>query len=78
MTNGWKNNRRKPMIIFNRVLSVEYRLGVGFDLEFPDSRPVWVYNTNTGNTETMPFQGVILHLPLCLVSFGRVYEEVYE
>ena len=67
------------MIIFNRVLSVEYRLGVGFDLEFPDSRPVWVYNTNTGNTETMPFQGVILHLPLCLVSyFGRVYEEVYE
>ena len=66
------------MIIFNRVLSVEYRLGVGFDLEFPDSRPVWVYNTNTGNTETMPFQGVILHLPLCLVSYGLVYEEVYE
>lgn len=64
------------MIIFNRVLSVEYRLGVGFDLEFPDSRPVWVYNTNTGNTETMPFQGVILHLPLCLVSYGRVYEEI--
>ena len=64
------------MIIFNRVLSVEYRLGVGFDLEFPDSRPVWVYNTNTGNTETMPFQGVILHLPLCLVSYGRVYDEV--
>ena len=78
MTNGWKNRERKPMIIFNRVLSVEYRLGVGFDLEFPDSRPVWVYNSNTGNTETMPFQGVILHLPLCLVSYGRVYEEVYE
>jgi len=57
-------------------LSIEYRLGVGFDLEFPDSRPVWVYNTNTGNTETMPFQGVILHLPLCLVSYGRVYDEV--
>ena len=66
------------MIIFNIVLSVEYRLGVGFDLEFPDSRPVWVYNTNTGNTETMPFQGVILHLPLCLVSYSRVYEELYE
>jgi len=78
MTDGWKNRERKPMIIFNRVLSVEYRLGVGFDLEFPDSRPVWVYNANTGNTETMPFQGVILHLPLCLVSYGRVYEEVYE
>ena len=66
------------MILFGRVLSVEYRLGVGFDLEFPDSRPVWVYNVSTGNTETMPFQGVILHLPLCLVSYGRVYEEVNE
>ncbi len=64
------------MKIFGRLLSIEYRLGVGFDLEFPDSRPVWVYNTNTGNTETMPFQGVILHLPLCLVSYGRVYDEV--
>ena len=64
------------MIIFNRVLSVEYRLGVGFDLEFPDSRPVWVYNTSTESIEVMPFQGVILHLPLCLVSYGRVYDEV--
>jgi hypothetical protein len=66
------------MIIFNRVLSVEYRLGVGFDLEFPDSRPVWVYNVSTESIEVMPFQGVLLHLPLCLVSYGRVYEEVYE
>ena len=64
------------MKIFGRLLGSEYRLGVGFDLEFPDSRPVWVYNSNTGNTETMPFQGVILHLPLCLVSYGRVYAEV--
>ena len=66
------------MVILGRNLTIEYRLGVGFDLEFPDSRPVWVYKTSTESIEVMPFQGVILHLPLCLVSFGRVYEEVYE
>ncbi len=66
------------MVILGRNLTIEYRLGVGFDLEFPDSRPVWVYNKSTESIEVMPFQGVILHLPLCLVSFGRVYEEVYE
>ena len=66
------------MVILGRSLTIEYRLGVGFDLEFPDSRPVWVFNSFTDNIEVMPFQGVILHLPLCLVSFGRVYEEIYE
>lgn len=66
------------MVILGRNLTIEYRLGVGIDLEFPDSRPVWVYNSKTERTETMPFQGVILNLPLCLISFGRVYEEVYE
>jgi hypothetical protein len=66
------------MVILGRNLTIEYRVGVGFDLELPDSRPVWVYNTSTESIEVMPFQGVILHLPLCLVSFGRVYEEVFE
>jgi len=66
------------MVILGRNLTIEYRLGVGFDLEFPDSRPVWVYNTSTESIEVMPFQGVILHLPLCLISFGRVYEEIFE
>lgn len=66
------------MVILGRNLTIEYRLGVGFDLEFPDSRPVWVFNSFTDSIEVMPFQGVILHLPLCLVSFGRVYEEIFE
>jgi hypothetical protein len=66
------------MVILGRSLTIEYRLGVGFDLEFPDSRPVWVFNSFTESMEVMPFQGVILHLPLCLVSFGRVYEEIFE
>jgi len=66
------------MVILGRSLTIEYRLGVGFDLEFPDSRPVWVFNSFTECIEVMPFQGVIVHLPLCLVSFGRVYEEIFE
>ena len=66
------------MVILGRSLTIEYRLGVGVDLEFPDSRPVWVFNSFTESMEVMPFQGVILHLPLCLVSFGRVYEEIFE
>ena len=66
------------MIIFDRTLSIEYRVGVGFDLEFPDSRPVWIYNTFTESIEVMPFQGAILSLPLCLISYGRVYEEIFE
>ena len=66
------------MVILGRSLTIEYRLGVGFDLEFPDSRPVWVFNSFTDNIEVMPFQGAILSLPLCLISFGRVYEEIFE
>lgn len=66
------------MVILGRSLTIEYRLGVGFDLEFPDSRPVWVFNSFTDNIEVMPFQGAILSLPLCLISYGRVYEEIFE
>jgi len=66
------------MVILGRNLTIEYRLGVGFDLEFPDSRPVWIYNVSKESIEVMPFQGVILHIPLCLISFGRVYEEIFE
>jgi hypothetical protein len=66
------------MVILGRNLTIEYRLGVGFDLEFPDSRPVWIYNVSTESIEALPFQGVVLHLPLCIVTFGRVYQEIYE
>ena len=45
-------------------------------LEFADSRAVWVYNRETEQTEAMPFEGILLHLPFVLVSYGRVYEEV--
>ena len=64
------------MIIFGRMLSIELINGCGVFLEFSDSRPVWVSNRETGETITMPFEGVLLMLPFVLISYGRVYEEI--
>lgn len=61
--------------IFGKHLSVEWRSGTGIDIEFVDSRAVWVYNTNTGRTEAMPFMGTIILLPLIMISYGNVYTE---
>jgi|TARA_B110000908_G_C10021814_1_gene343240 hypothetical protein len=66
------------MILFGRSLSIEYRLGVGIDLEFADGRAVWIYDPSTGEMGAMPFMGTLISLPLCLISYGRVYEEVDE
>ena len=64
--------------MFNRSFSIELRNGVGFDLEFVDSRPIYLYNTSTEEMIVRPFQGIILLLPLLVVSFGRAYEEIEE
>lgn len=60
-------------LIFGKRLSVEWRSGTGIDIEFVDSRPVWVYNVNTEETEAMPFMGTIILLPLLMISYGNVY-----
>ena len=64
------------MMIFGRMLSIELINGCGLYLEMADSRAVWVYNKETQKAEAMPFEGILLHLPFVLVSYGRVYEEV--
>jgi hypothetical protein len=66
------------MMIFGRMLSIELINGCGLFLEFADSRAVWVNNKETGETYAMPFEGVLLHLPFILISYGRVYEEVEQ
>ncbi len=65
------------MMIYGRMLTIELINGCGVFLEFADSRAVWVYNTETDRTVAMPFEGVLLHLPFILISYGRVYEEVF-
>jgi len=66
------------MILFGRSLSIEYHLGVGIDLEFADGRAVWIYDPSTGEMGALPFMDTLISLPLCLISYGRVYEEVDE
>lgn len=73
---------RKTINMFGMYWTIELRNGVGIDLEFVDSRPVWVTKTdiNTGvqTWETMPFEGVIILLPFININIGRCYVEGEE
>lgn len=64
--------------LFGKHLSIEYRNGTGIDIEFCDSRPVWVHNTDTGQTEALPFMGTVILLPLLVITYGNVYTEQEE
>ncbi len=61
--------------IFNRLLTIELRNGVGLDLEFVDSKAVWVYNHLTDEHSTMPFEGVVILIPFMSITYGRPYKE---
>lgn len=63
---------------WERLLTIELRNGVGFDIEFVDSRPVWAYNSLTETQSTMSFEGVIALVPFLMISFGRVYAEIED
>lgn len=63
------------MTIFNRLFTVEIRNGIGIDLEFVDSRPVWVYNSETEEHSTMPYEGLVVLLPFIVITYGRPYKE---
>ena len=58
-----------------RLLTIELRNGVGIDLEFCDSRPVWTYNDVTEEVTAYPFEGIVLNVPLLTITFGTVYTE---
>jgi hypothetical protein len=64
--------------IFDRLFTIELRNGVGVDLEFVDSRPVWAYNTDSDTQRAMAFEGTILLIPFFMISLGRVYAEIEE
>ena len=64
--------------IFDRLLTIELRNGVGMDLEFVDSKAVWVYNHLTEEHSTMPFEGVVILLPLLSITYGRPYTEAEQ
>ena len=62
--------------ILGRTLATELRNGIGWDIEFVSSRPVWVIFGE--NVKAMPFNGVVILLPLIVITFGSVIEEEYE
>jgi len=65
-------------IVFNKLFTVELRNGVGVDLEFVDSRPVWTYNSETEEHSTMPFEGTVILLPFLVITYGRPYKEIED
>ncbi|MAN75596.1 MAG: hypothetical protein CME84_16140 [Henriciella sp.] len=64
--------------IFDRLFTIELRNGVGVDLEFVDSRPVWAYNSTNDTQTAMAFEGTILLIPFFMISLGRVYAELED
>ena len=60
---------------FGKLLTIELRNGVGIDLEFCDSRPVWGYNEETEEVKAYTFEGVVLNVPLLTITFGTIYTE---
>jgi hypothetical protein len=48
------------------------RNGVGLDLEFTTTRAVWI-TINGGDYEAAQFEGIVLSLPFCVVTFGQVF-----
>jgi len=54
-------------------LSVNLRNAVGIDLEFTDSRPVWVVLNNADHYDIAQFEGTVLSLPFCVITFGQIF-----
>ena len=55
------------------TFNVELRNGTGLDIEFADSRPVWVYNAESEEITALPFKGTVILLPFLTITFGYVY-----
>jgi hypothetical protein len=62
-------------ILFGQALTFEFRNGVGIDLEFTNSKPVWIKTiSEDGNVEIAEFEGVVISLPFIVISYGLCYK----
>tara|TARA_R110002050_G_scaffold15519_3_gene47612 strand:+ start:5698 stop:5898 length:201 start_codon:yes stop_codon:yes gene_type:complete len=59
-------------ILFGQTLTFEFRNGVGVDLEFTNSKPVWITRNNL-EFEVAEFEGMVIKLPFIVISFGMCY-----
>ena len=63
------------MNLFGQSLTIEFRNGVGLDLEFANSRPVWISRRGREDLEIAEFEGILISLPFILISFGICYTD---
>ena len=54
-------------------LSLDLRNGVGLDLEFADSRPVWITNSETDSVDAASFEGTVKMLPFIMITLGKIW-----
>ena len=59
-------------ILFGQTLTFEFRNGVGIDLEFTSTKPVWITRDNS-KFEVAEFEGMVISLPFIVISFGMCY-----
>jgi len=59
-------------ILFGQALTFEFRNGVGIDLEFTSTKPVWITRDNL-EFEVAEFEGMVISLPFIVISFGMCY-----
>ena len=60
-------------ILFGQALTFEFRNGVGIDLEFTSTKPVWITRDNS-EFEVAEFEGVVISLPFIVISYGLCYK----
>lgn len=62
-------------ILFGQALTFEFRNGVGIDLEFTSTKPVWITRDKEGEKiEIAEFEGMVISLPFIVISYGLCYK----
>lgn len=62
-------------VIFGKIFSFELRNGIGFDIEFVDSKLVWTYNHFTEEHTPMQFEGTVILIPFFTISYGQLVQD---
>ncbi len=59
--------------LFNRMLTFDFRNGVGIDLEFVDGKAIWISRDQV-SIEAASFVGAVILLPFFLIQYGKCYQ----
>ena len=62
------------MFLFGMHLSFNFRNGGGLDIEAATARPIWITDS-VNNSRFAVLDGIVICLPLCVVTYGVILEE---